>query len=473
MKSNSDKTPKQVYLETLGCEKNRVDSEIMLASLKSRGFQLTQSPKEAEVIVVNTCAFLTSASQESIDRILELSDYKAQGNCEKLVATGCLSQRYQENLLKEIPELDGLLGSSDFDRIPALLSQIYKNPQHPQVFLNKKPHYTQYEQQEKLQSTASHFAYLKIAEGCSNMCSFCNIPFLRGGFSSRSVASIVEELQRMLAKGVREINLLSQDTSSFGRDLKEDVTLATLLKAIHQIKGDFWVRLFYAYPNTFPEEALEIMAEDARFCRYLDMPFQHIHDEVLRKMNRKITQKAIRKKIDQVKKYIPDLAWRTTFIVGFPTETEEHFAELVQFVKEGHFDHIGVFTYSDEDNIRSAKWGDPISNTRKRERKAELLEIQQKISLQKNQNYLGKTLKVLVDGVSEETDLLLQGRSQYQGPKVDGLVYINEGNAVAQQFNSIEITEALPYDLVGRVVEEMHDSPYSLSSKVQEDYVRT
>ena len=453
MNPTADAT-KQVYLETLGCEKNRVDSEIMLASLKSRGFQLTPSPEEAEVIVVNTCAFLTSASQESIDRILALSDFKTQGNCEKLVATGCLSQRYQESLLTEIPELDGLLGSSDFARIPFLLSQLYKNPQHPQVFLNKKPHYTQYEPQEKLQSTAAHFAYLKIAEGCSNMCSFCNIPLLRGGFSSRSVESIVQEAQGLVDAGVCEINLLSQDISSYGRDLAGKTNLATLLKALQEIRGNFWIRLFYAYPNTFPPEALEIMAADERFCRYLDMPFQHINDDVLRKMNRKITKKQIQEKIRQVQHFLPDLAWRTTFIVGFPTETPEHFEELVEFVQEGHFDHIGVFTYSDEDNIRSAKWGDPIPAPLKQERKPQLLEAQQKVSLQKNQARVGKILQVLVDGVSEESEWLLQGRSQYQGAKVDGLVYINEGTAIPQQFNSIEITAAHPYDLVGRVVAE-------------------
>lgn len=477
MKSIFKNDAKHVYLETLGCEKNRVDSEIMLATLKKEGFHLTTEPAEAQVIVVNTCAFLTSASQESIDRILTLSDYKAKGQCEKLVATGCLTQRYQGGLLEEIPELDGMLGSSDFFRIPFLIAQLYENPQHPQILINKKPHYTQYEQQAKLQSTAQHFAYLKIAEGCSNMCSFCNIPALRGGFSSRSIPSIVEELQEMLATGVREINLLSQDTSSYGKDLADDVHLATLLRSISAVEGDFWLRLFYAYPNTFSEEALEIMAADPRFCRYLDMPFQHINDLVLRKMNRKITQKKIREKMAQVKKYMPDLAWRTTFIVGFPTETEENFEELYQFVAEGHFDHLGVFTYSDEDNIRSAKWGDPIPNTLKRERKERLLALQQKISLRKNEAHVGKRLKVLVDGISEESDLLLQGRSQYQGAKVDGLVYINQGNAIPHQFNTVEITEAHPYDLVGRLVNPWEEKPaeYSQSSVnfLKEGYVRT
>ncbi len=443
---------KRIYLETLGCEKNRVDSEIMLGALKQQGYRLTMKPEKADVIVVNTCAFLTAASEESINRILELSDYKSEGQCEKLVATGCLTQRYREELLQELPELDGLLGSSGFDRIPYLISQIYENAGHPQVMINRKAHYQQYESQEKLRSTPQHFTYVKVAEGCSNMCSFCNIPYLRGGFSSRSIDSVVKEVSSLVKQGVKEINIISQDTSSYGRDLGPDVNLAALMKAISQTEGDFWIRLFYAYPNTFTEEAIEVMATDRRFCRYLDMPFQHIDDDVLKKMNRKITQRQIRDKIDQIRQYMPDLAWRTTFIVGFPTETEASFETLAQFVEEGHFHHVGVFTYSHEDNIRSAKWGDPVPNTLKRERKQRLLEIQHAISHHRNEALVGKTLKVLVDGVSTETDLLLQGRSEYQGPEVDGLVYINEGEARPGQFHTVEITDAHPYDLIGRIV---------------------
>ncbi|MBF0287462.1 MAG: 30S ribosomal protein S12 methylthiotransferase RimO [SAR324 cluster bacterium] len=444
--------PKQIYLETLGCEKNRVDSEIMLAALRKHNYQLTDTPVSAHVIVLNTCAFVTAATEESIDRILNLSDYKATGQCEKLVVTGCLSQRYQDELFSTIPELDGLLGSSNFEQIPFLISQIYNNPQHPQILISKKPHYTQYEKQERIQSTPQHFAYLKIAEGCSNMCSFCNIPYLRGRFSSRSILSIVEELKTLLQQGVREINLLSQDTSSYGKDLTKNTDIASLLSAISQVDGEHWIRIFYAYPNTFSEEALEIMASDPRFCRYLDMPFQHINDGVLARMNRKITTKEIYKKMDQIKKYLPDIALRTTFIVGFPSETADRFKELSDFVAEGHFDHIGVFAYSHEDNITSAKWGDPVPNALKRERKEQLLEIQQHISLKKNKSHIGKSLQVLVDGVSQESDLLIQGRTQYQGANVDGLVYINEGEVRPMDFNMIEITDAHPYDLVGRAI---------------------
>ena len=443
---------KRIYLETLGCAKNRVDSEIMLASLKNHGFELTMDPKVAEVIIVNTCAFLTVASEESINRILDLSDFKSSGNCEKLVATGCLTQRYQDSLSKQIPELDGMLGSNGFEQIPELVHSMYEGSGHSQVSLHKKPHYKQFEEQARIQTTPQHFVYLKIAEGCSNMCSFCNIPSLRGNFSSRSVNSIVTEIRSLTERGVKEINLISQDTSSYAKDFKNNTGLATLLKSISKIEGDFWIRLFYCYPNTFTTEALEIIAGDTRFCRYLDMPFQHINDDVLKAMNRKIDRAQIENKMQEIKSYLPDAAWRTTFIVGFPTETEENFEELLEFVSTGHFQHVGVFSYSHEDNIRSAKWGDPIPNALKHERRNKLMEAQQQVSCQRNKDYIGKKMKVLVDGISEESELLLQGRSEFQGPEVDGLVYINEGTARPGTFQNVEITEAHTYDLIGRIV---------------------
>ena len=443
---------KRIYLETLGCAKNRVDSEIMLASLQNQGYELTMKPEVAEVIIVNTCAFLTEASEESINRILDLSDFKSNGNCEKLVATGCLTQRYQDSLAKQIPELDGLLGSNGFEQIPELVNSIYGVSGKTPLNIKQKPHYKQFEEQARVQTTPQHYVYLKVAEGCSNMCSFCNIPTLRGNFSSRTVKSIVNEISSLIEKGVKEINLISQDTSSYAKDFKDSTGLATLLKSISNLKGDFWIRLFYCYPNTFTAETLDVIVNDKRFCRYLDMPFQHINDDVLKAMNRKINRRQIEKKMDEIKVSLPEAAWRTTFIVGFPTETEENFEELLEFVSEGHFQHVGVFSYSHEDNIRSAKWGDPIPNVLKNERRKRLMEAQQKVSSLKNKNYIGREIKVLVDGISSESDLLLQGRSEFQGPDVDGLVYINEGTARPGTFNNVEITEAHSYDLIGRIV---------------------
>ena len=449
---SSKQKKKKIYLETLGCSKNRVDSEIMLSSLHNFGYEITMKPEIAEVIIVNTCAFLTEASEESINRILVLSDFKSKGRCEKLVATGCLTQRYKDSLLQEIPELDGLLGSNGFEKIPELVNSLFEGVFNPQIYLNRKPHYKHREEQNRIQTTPNHYTYLKVSEGCSNMCSFCNIPKLRGNFSSRTIKSIIDELNNLVKKGVKEINLISQDTSSYGLDFNNNVKLETLLKKITKIEGEFWIRLFYCYPNTLGSEVLQIISSDKRFCRYLDMPLQHINDSVLKDMNRKINRKQIENKIDEIKKYLPDASWRTTFIVGFPTETEKTFQELLDFISEGHFQHVGIFTYSHEENIRSSKWGDPIPNSVKRERRNLLMEAQQKVSFQRNKKYIGKKMKVLIDGISKETDLLLESRTEFQGPDVDGLVYINEGTANPGSFHTVEITDAYPYDLIGRIV---------------------
>ena len=444
---------KSVYLETLGCAKNRVDSEIMLAALERGGYAFTDDPAAAQVIVVNTCAFLTSATEESIERLLELSGQKQAGACEKLVSAGCLSERYRESLLGEIPELDGLLGSSNFHEIPALLDDLYAGREGDKVRLQAKPHYAHYEHQARIQTTPAPYVYLKAAEGCSNMCSFCNIPFLRGYFSSRSIADLVEEARGHVGRGVRELNVISQDTSSYGVDRQDGATLAKLLRALDRIEGDFWVRLFYAYPNTFEAETIAAVAESRHIVPYLDMPFQHISDPVLKAMNRRTTEKQVRAKLEQLKTAIPGLALRTTFIVGFPNETEEDFARLKAFVKEGWFDHVGVFAYSHEDNIKSAKLGDPVPARVKRLRRKSILGLQQRVSAAKNAARVGQRLKVLVEGPHPETPLLLQGRAAFQGPEVDGLVLINEGTATAGDFHTVEITEAHEYDLVGGVVE--------------------
>ena len=442
---------KRVYLETLGCAKNRVDSEIMLAALEERGYALTPEPSDAQVIVVNTCAFLTAATEESIDRLLTLSDQKSSGACEKLVCAGCMSERYRESLLDEVPEVDGLLGSSNFQDIPDLLDDLYSGNGGRSVRLLEKPHYSHFDRHSRVQTTPAPYVYVKVAEGCSNMCSFCNIPSLRGYFSSRSIADVTEEIRGWVDKGVREINLISQDTASYGVDLKDGSDLAALMRSMDAIEGDFWLRLFYVYPNTFGKEALEVLASARHIVPYLDMPFQHIADGVLRDMNRRITEADIRDKLAAFKEVIPGLSLRTTFITGFPTESEQDFQHLRDFIAEGWFDHVGVFAYSHEDNIKSARLGDPIPNRVKNQRRKALLETQQKVAASRNAARVGQVVPVLVEGPSDESELLLQGRASFQGPEVDGVVYINEGQAIAGEFHSVEITEAHVYDLVGRL----------------------
>ena len=466
--------PKRIYLETLGCAKNRVDSEIMLTHLARHGHSLTADPEEAQVIIVNTCAFLTEATEESIGRLLELSDYKGSGACEKLVCAGCLSERYREELLTEVPEIDGLTGSSDFEHIPALVEALYAGQQAGQaekiVRLHGRPHYTHHEALEgfadtpadgpsgagRLQTTPTPYRYVKVGEGCSNMCSFCNIPFLRGYFSSRPMQGILREIGAGAAAGVREFNLISQDTASWGLERKDGTALATLLRGINDLQTPhpIWVRLFYVYPNAFDDEAIAAMAESPHIVPYLDMPFQHIADPVLKAMNRRITGGEIREKMAAMRAAMPGLTLRTTFITGFPNEGEAEFRELLDFVEEGHFDHVGVFPYSHEDNIKSAQLGDPVPNAEKRARRKALMEAQQAVAARRNAARVGTRLPVLVEGLSEETELLLQGRAPFQGPEVDGHVLINEGETRGEGFQTVEITEAHVYDLVGRIIND-------------------
>ena len=441
----------QVYLESLGCAKNRVDSEIMAGTLATQGYGLTQDPANAQVIVVNTCAFLTSASQESINRLLELSEYKQTGVCRYLVCAGCLSERHREELLTEMPELDALVGSSNFHEISEVIAALQQKRSTPLVRLLPKPHYAHYEQRARQRSTQGGSVYLKVAEGCSNMCSFCNIPFLRGYFSSRRIQNVVEEATQWVQRGVRELNLISQDTSSYGVDLKDGSNLATLLRQLDRIEGDFWLRLFYAYPNPFNAEVMTAIAQSEHVLPYVDMPFQHIADPVLRDMNRRITKKRILSLLERMQHTIPNLALRSTLIVGFPTETQVQFEELLAFVEEGWFTHLGVFTYSHEDNIRAAAFGDPIPAREKQRRKQAILQAQQKISAKRNQAMVGKTTRALICGPHEETPLLLKARTAFQGPDVDGCTLINEGTANTGDFCNIHITEAHPYDLIAKI----------------------
>jgi len=442
----------KVYVETLGCIKNRVDSEIMLGALIENQFKLTLLPQDADIIIVNTCGFIEKAVTESINRILALAIIKNKAESKKLIVTGCLSERYRDKLLDEIPEINAILGSSDFTRIPFVI-QTLSADQSQRQFLNDRPSYSHHNHSANRVLSTEHFAYLKIAEGCSNMCSFCNIPKLRGGFRSRDTESIVSECRTMLNRNIREINLISQDTSSYGVELGADVSLLNLVNQILNIdSSDFWLRLFYSYPNRYPVELFEIMKSDDRLVSYVDMPFQHVSDPVLKAMNRRIKAEDVEKIIDRALIANENMALRTTFMVGFPNESENDFKKLLEFVERGYFQHIGVFTYSDEDNIQSVKMGDPIPGQIKEERRSILMEAQQKISFQKNRAKIGQIQKVLIEGTYEETDLLLKGRNEYQGHEVDGLVLINDGYAEAGQFADVKITGAHPYDLIGEII---------------------
>ncbi len=425
----------------------------MLGTLVGDSFQHTSIPEQADVIIINTCGFLTSAVNESIDRILQLAQNKKEGgNCKKLIVAGCLSERYRENLLEEFPEVDAIIGTSDYTQILVCVNNCLQKDSR-KSYLGKKPKYADANQNaDRILSTQYH-AFVKISEGCSNRCTFCNIPKLRGKLRSRPIQSIVNEIKQLLSVGIKEINLISQDSSAYGNDLSEDETLFLLVKQILKTcKDDFWLRIFYSYPNKYPTELFELMNADPRLMPYVDIPFQHVSDDVLKAMNRKIRLKEMESVVDAALKTVKNIALRTTFMVGFPTETDKDFEQLLSFLKNGYFQHVGVFTYSHEDNIVSSKYGDPIPMTVKEERRDSLMQVQQEISLKKNQLMIGQTCKVLVEGVYEETDLLLKSRSVYQGVEVDGLTLINEGHADAGTFCNVCITEAHPYDLVGGII---------------------
>jgi len=370
-----------------------------------------------------------------------------------------MGERYGADLLEELPEIDGLIGTADYSRIlPCVRSLLDGSERKQFVGLGSAPPQTNNDLQNsqtktRVLTSSPWFAYLKIAEGCSNVCSFCNIPKIRGPYLSRAIEEIQSELKLLLEKGVKEINIISQDSSAYGMDLYGKYQLYELIqKLLSTSDNDFWLRIFYSYPNCYPLELLELMKSDSRLVPYIDMPFQHISDSVLKVMSRNITQKEIFNTIDKTLSIVPNITLRSTFIVGFPNEREKDFEELLKFVKQGIFNHIGVFTYSDEDNITSSRFGDPVPAEVKEERKNILLEAQQSISHQKNRASIGEIQKVLIEGYSDETDLLLQGRNAGQGPEVDGVVLINEGDAKAGEFRNIEILEAHPYDLLGKVL---------------------
>lgn len=435
-----------LHFISLGCPKNLVDSEVMLGQLIGDGYALVEDPKKADIIIVNTCAFIEDAKMEAIDTILEMSEHKKKGRCRLLVVAGCLSQRYKSDLAQLLPEVDIFVGTGEFDKITGLIRD-WQGEQKVEV---GKPKYMYDHATPRLHTSSRHVAYLKIAEGCFHPCSFCVIPKLRGAFRSRPPDSIVREAEGMLGRGVREINLIAQDTTAYGRDIGTD--LQTLLGELAGLNGPKWLRLLYTYPHDFPDGVIDAMRDYDDVCAYVDLPVQHISDRILKKMKRKGEGKEIRKLIDRFRDEVPNMCIRTTLIVGFPGETEEDFDELLDFVSEFRFEHLGVFTYSPEEGTPAAKLQNKVRHEIAEARRAEVMDLQREISLANNFRFIGKRIHVLVEGASSETDMLLQGRHEGQAPEFDGVVYISDGIAAAGDFAIVEVTDAHEYDLVGRIV---------------------
>ena len=436
---------KKIGMVSLGCPKNTVDSEIVLGSLTDKGYSVTSNEGDADVIIVNTCGFIDKAKEESIDAILEMAEYKRKGNCQKLVVMGCLSQRYNDELLKEIPEIDYLVGAGDFKSVAEMIES--KNGIKKSKV--REPVFDFNENTPRILTTPRYTAYVKIAEGCSNRCSFCIIPKIRGPFKSRNVDSIVREAEMLSDKGVKEINLISQDTTMFGTDIGLKNGLSVLLKKLVKIDGIRWIRLLYCYPTFLNDELIEIMKNEEKICKYIDLPLQHSHDDILKAMMRQEREGEIRDLIFRIRDAIPDIAIRTAFIVGFPGETERHFEHLLSFVKEMKFEHLGVFTYSPEEGTKAAEIPNHVLEDVKNKRKDTIMEIQKRLSLEKNKRFIGTTKDVLVEETTGSDEFLISGRMQTQAPEIDGVVYIEKSEVRAGDILPVKITKAMEYDLVG------------------------
>ncbi len=436
----------------LGCSKNQVDSEVMLGTLVQDGFELTADPQKAEVVIVNTCGFIEEAKQESINAIIEHGKLKKAGTCRVLIAAGCLAQRYQGELLKELPELDGVVGTGEFGKIADICRSLLKPARRHQRLWMSQPPYLYDEQAPRLRLGKPHSAYVKIAEGCNRNCSFCAIPLMRGKQRSRPIESIVAEATRLATEGVKEINLISQDTINYGVDLGLRQGLTSLLRELVKVKGVRWIRPFYLYPQQVTDELLDLYAGEEKLTKYIDMPLQHINDRMLRRMHRLGDRAAITTLVDRIRTRIPGVTFRTAFIVGFPGETEQAFDELRTYVAQAEFDRVAVFLYSDEEDTLAVSMEDKTERSVMEERRNEILAIQEGIAAARGRAKIGSVMEVLVDGVSEETDLLLEGRHEGLAPEIDGVVYLNDGSAAAGDFVKVEITDAAGYDLVGHLV---------------------
>jgi len=447
---------KKVYFVSLGCSKNLVDSEVMLGSLKKHGFEMASEPENATVIVINTCGFIDAAKKESIDSILEMAEYKkaTKGICQILVVAGCLTQRYSADLEFEIPEVDLFIGTGEYNKIVELLEQKDQGKLQQKSFVNT-PQFIHTENDERMLSTPSYMAWLKVSEGCDRHCTFCAIPSIRGKLRSRSVDSLVKETKHLVEQGVKEVNLISQDLSKYGQDLGGENTLLHLLKSLEEIKDLAWIRLFYYYPDDLSIELIDLIKNSKKICHYLDMPVQHFSDDVLKRMNRKITGAQIHQKIALLRERIPDMVIRTSIIVGFPGETDEDFGKLLEGAELVQFDHLGVFKYSDEEGTPAFNFKEKNSEEMIDQRHYELYELQKEIAEIRNERYIGKTLEVLIEGFHEESEQLIVGRHRGQAPEIDGKVIINDDNGHTLKKGDlvmVEVSEVYEYDLVGRVV---------------------
>ncbi len=440
----------KIGMVSLGCPKNQTDAEIMLGILAEAGHTPVADPAEAEVIIVNTCGFIDPAKQESIDAVLEMAEYKQTGTCRLLIMTGCLAERYHEDIKAELPEVDAIVGAGDFDKIAEVLDDAIAGKD---VCLFGHQNCDIPENLPRILTTPRHSAYLKIADGCDNNCTYCAIPMIRGHFRSRPMENIIAEAESLAENGVRELIVIAQDTTRYGIDLYGEYSLAKLLEKLCEIDGIHWVRVHYLYAEAITDDLVEVMAKNEKICPYIDMPIQHINNDILRRMARRTNRTEIENKIAKIRKAMPDAVIRTSIIAGFPGETEEQFSELYEFLKKARLDRVGVFAYSEEEGTPAAKFDGQIDMDVREERRDRLMEMQQTISLEKNKAKIGSVIEVLCEGYDEE-NFMYTGRSYADSIGVDSTVYFAaEDEVEIGSFVKVEILDADEYDLTGKEVE--------------------
>ncbi len=444
-----DKT--KIAFVSLGCDKNLVDSEIMLGIINENGYIITQDEDEADVIIVNTCGFKLDATEEGVNNILELAEYKENGNCKGLIVTGCMAQRYKSEIMDQMPEVDAVVGTGDFDKIAEVIKDVEEGKKVTLITdINRS--LAEELSHKRMVATPQHFAYLKIAEGCDNKCTYCTIPSLRGAYRSRTMDSLVKEAEILAKNGAKELIVIAQDTAVYGKDIYGESRLHQLLERLESVEGIEWIRVLYAYPEHITDNLIAEFKRNKKLAHYLDMPIQHTEDDVLRKMARRSRREDLKTLINKIRKEVPDFIFRTTLIVGFPGETQENFDSMVEFIEEMEFDKIGVFTYSAEEGTPAATMDNQVDEEVKVERKEYILQVQQNVSARKSMDYVGKTFDVMVDGKLPEEDVYV-GRSYMDCYEIDGMVFFKaDYDIMSGDIVQVKITESLEYDLKGEII---------------------
>ena len=439
----------KILFISLGCDKNLADTEVMLGLLASRGYEMTDDETQADIIVINTCCFIHDAKEESIQNILEMAEYKKTGQAKALIVTGCLAQRYRQEILEEIPEVDEVLGTSAYDKILDAVDAALAGKQEVMLAdIDALP----LPETKRLVTTGGHFAYLKIAEGCDKHCTYCIIPKIRGNFRSVPMERLVKEAKELAEQGVKELILVAQETTLYGKDLYGEKSLHVLIKELCKISGIRWIRILYCYPEEITDDLIQIMKEEPKVCHYLDLPIQHANDEILKRMGRRTSKQELIDIIGKLRREIPDICLRTTLITGFPGETKEQHEELMDFVDEMEFDRLGVFTYSPEEDTPAAVMPDQIDEEVKEKRQAELMELQQDIAFDNAQDMVDREVLVMIEGkVADENAYV--GRTYRDAPNVDGLIFINtDEELLSGDFARVKVTGAVDYDLIGELI---------------------